>query len=63
MAQLIERDSPGARRAEKEKAVKIIAKSIFRELKSNGYEAREIVALSTELLELLSTEIKSDSTK
>ena len=63
MAQLIERDSAGARRAEKEKAVKIIAKSIFRELKSNGYEAREIVALSTELLELLSTEIKSDSTK
>ena len=61
MAQLIERDA--ALRSEKDKAVKILAKSIFRELKSNGYEAREIVALSTELLDLLSTEFKSDAAK
>ena len=61
MAQLIERDV--THRAEKDKAVKILAKSIFRELKTNGYEAREIVALSTELLDLLSTEFKTDSSK
>jgi hypothetical protein len=62
MAQLIEREATQAR-AEREKAVRILAKSIFRELKTNGYEAREIVALSTELLSLLSTDIKSDSAK
>ena len=61
MAQLIERDA--TLRSEKDKAVKILAKSIFRELKTNGYEAREIVALSTELLDLLSTEFKHDSSK
>ena len=32
-------------------------------VKTNGYEPREIVALSTELLSLLSNEIKSDSSK
>jgi hypothetical protein len=62
MAQLIERDVATAR-AEKDKAVKIIAKSIFRELKLNGYEAREIVTLSTELLDLLSSDIKTDPAK
>lgn len=60
MAQLIDRDAQSAR-GEREKAVKILAKSIFRELKTNGYQAREIVALSTEILGLLSTDIKSDS--
>lgn len=60
MAQLIDREAQTAR-GERDKAVKIFAKSIFRELKSNGYEAREIVALSTEILSLLSTDIKSDS--
>jgi len=62
MAQLIEREATTAR-AEREKAVKILAKSIFRELKTNGYEPREIVALSTELLDLLSTDFKTDSSK
>ncbi len=62
MPQLIEREGTTAR-AERERALKILAKSIFRELKTNGYEAREIVALSTELLNLLSIEMKSDSAK
>src|SRR3954465_631163 len=39
--------------AERDKAVKILAKSIFRELKMNGYETRQIVALSSELLGLV----------
>lgn len=60
MAQLIERGTQEAR-SEREKAVKILAKSIFRELKTNGYEAREIVALSTEILSLLTTDIKPDA--
>jgi hypothetical protein len=60
--QLIEREATTARQ-EREKQVKILAKSIFRELKTNGFEAREIVSLSTELLSLLSSEIRSDASK
>lgn len=47
--------------AERDKAVKILAKSIFRELKMNGYETRQIVALSSELLGLVTSTIKPDS--
>lgn len=43
---------------ERDKAIKILAKSIFRELKMNGYEARQIVALSSELLGLVTKTIK-----
>lgn len=35
------------------RAVKILAKTLFRELTSNGYETRQIVALSTELIGLV----------
>lgn len=41
------------------RAVKILAKSIYKELRQNGYTRNEIVAFSTELLGLVTTEIKS----
>lgn len=41
------------------RAVKILAKSIYKELRQNGYTRSEIVAFSTELLGLVTTEIKS----
>lgn len=50
-----------ASHGERDKAVKILAKSIFRELKMNGYETRQIVALSSELLGLVTSTIKTDS--
>ena len=50
-------------RGEREKALKILAKSIFRELRANGYETRELVALSTELLELVTAEIRPEPSK
>ncbi len=62
MAQLIEREAQSAR-GEREKALKILAKSIFRELKANGYQAKEVVALSTELISLITTELKPDTQK
>jgi hypothetical protein len=62
MAQVVDRETlHRSARAEREKSLRILAKSIFRELKANGYEAREVVTLSTELLALLATEIKPDS--
>ena len=45
---------------ERDRAIKILAKSIFRELKMNGYETRQIVALSCELLGLVTTKMKPD---
>ncbi|HMY58209.1 MAG TPA: hypothetical protein PK472_08145 [Pseudomonadota bacterium] len=45
---------------ERDRAIKILAKSIFRELKMNGYETRQIVALSSELLGLVTTNMKPD---
>jgi hypothetical protein len=64
MANLLQRDVVDSQpRNERDRALKILAKSIFRELRTNGYEAREIVALSTELLSLLTTEIKPDPSK
>jgi hypothetical protein len=35
---------------QKNRSVRILAKSIFRELKLQGYDDRQIVALATELL-------------
>ncbi len=60
MAQLIQRElvEKTQARSEREKALKILAKSIFRELRTQGYGAREIVSLSTELLSLITTDIK-----
>ncbi len=43
---------------ERERAVKIVSKSIFRELKGAGYDSRMIVALATELISLVTTEMK-----
>jgi hypothetical protein len=50
-----------ARNGEREKALKILAKSIFKELRSQGYESRQIVSLATELIAQVTTDIASDS--
>jgi hypothetical protein len=42
---------------ERERAVKALAQSIFRELRNNGYTPRQIVGLSSELIGLIATEI------
>ena len=59
MAQLIERDPAKVElpRSERDKAVKIVAKSVYRELKANGYDARQMVALATELISLVTAEM------
>jgi len=42
-----------------DRSLKIIAKSLFKELKENGYDNRQIVNLSTELLALVTSELRS----
>jgi hypothetical protein len=45
----------------RERALKILSKSLYRELRQNGYEPKQIVALATELVTLVTTDIKEDS--
>jgi hypothetical protein len=47
--------------ADREKALKILAKSIFKELKSQGYDTKQVVGLATELISLVTTDLASDS--
>jgi hypothetical protein len=43
--------------AEREKALRILAKSIFRELKMQGYDSKQVVSLATELISLVTTDL------
>jgi hypothetical protein len=45
----------------REKALKILSKSIYKELRQNGYEPKQIVALATELISLVTSDIKDDA--
>jgi hypothetical protein len=45
---------------EREKAVRILAKSIFKELKSQGYDNRQIVGFATEMISLVTSDIAHD---
>ncbi len=42
------------------RAIKILAKSIFRELKSSGYNRHEVLAFATEMLGLVRTDLHGD---
>lgn len=46
--------------AAQQRALKILAKSIYRELKGSGYSRTDIVSFTTELLDLVTAEIKND---
>ncbi|MEK6606127.1 MAG: hypothetical protein AABZ30_00535 [Myxococcota bacterium] len=59
---LIEREVSALPQADRDKALKILAKSIYRELKAYGYESRQIVALSTELIALVTQDMREEST-
>ncbi len=44
----------------REKALKILSKSIYKDLRQNGYEPRQIVALASEIISLVTSDIKDD---
>ncbi|HLK35687.1 MAG TPA: hypothetical protein VKU41_02970 [Polyangiaceae bacterium] len=48
-------DTPGARDA---RALSILAKTIYRELRTSGFEARDVIALAGELLGQVTSEVK-----
>ena len=49
-----------ANRDQRQRAVEILARSLVRELRDNGYTPRHIVGLSTELIGLIAEELRSD---
>jgi len=49
------------RNADEDRAVRILAKSVFRELKTNGHSRSDIVAFATEMLSLVSSDIREAS--
>jgi hypothetical protein len=57
MARIIEPEVIADAR-QRDRAIKILAKSIFKEMRQNGYSTKELVSLSTELLELVTSEIR-----
>ena len=40
------------------KGTKILAKSLFKELRSNGYSANQILGLTTELIDLVTQDLR-----
>jgi hypothetical protein len=49
-------ETPGARDP---RALAILAKTIYRELRESGFEARDVIALAGELLAQVTSEVKS----
>lgn len=44
----------------RERALRILSKSIYKDLRQNGYEPRQIVALASEIIGLVTSDIKDD---
>ena len=44
-----------------QRALKILAKSVYRELKSSGYSRTEIVGFTNELLDLVTSELRESA--
>jgi hypothetical protein len=46
-----------------QRALKILAKSVYRELKSSGYSRSDVVGFTNELLDLVTTELRDGDTR
>jgi len=44
----------------REKALQILSKSIYKELRENGYEPKQIVALASEIISLVTSDLSLD---
>ena len=55
----IESETPVINR---ERQLRILSKSLYRDLRQNGYEAKQIVALASELIAQVTTDMTDEST-
>ena len=44
-----------------DRGLRIIARSLYKELRQNGFDQRQIVSLSTELLGMVTTELRDSA--
>jgi hypothetical protein len=51
-------ETPGARDP---RALAILAKTIYRELRGSGFEVRDVIALASELLAHVTSDVKSST--
>jgi hypothetical protein len=49
--------------AQQTRALEILAKTIYRELRTSGFETRHVISLAGELLGLVTEEVKSGATR
>jgi hypothetical protein len=54
---LIQREVAARHEVDQQKATEILARTIYRELREYGYEPRQIVSLSTELIGLVTDDM------
>ncbi len=50
-------ETPGARDA---RTLAILAKTIYRELRGSGYEARDVITLAGELISQVTSDVKAE---
>ena len=55
----VQTDTPAVNR---ERALKILSKSLYRDLRQNGYEPKQIVTLASELIDQVTGDIADDTT-
>jgi hypothetical protein len=60
MATIVSQALPGNGQ---DRSLKIIARSLFKELKANGFDNKHIVSLSTELIGLVTSALRSDDAR
>jgi hypothetical protein len=46
----------------RERSLRILSKSLYRDLRQNGYEPKQIVALASELIAQVTTDIPEENT-
>ena len=61
LSQLVMQNTQTSETAARNKGVRILAKSIFKELTAQGYDSRQIVSLATELISEVTQDLSSDS--
>lgn len=56
----VEPDSASVSHPNRERALKILSRSIYKDLRQNGYHPGQIVALASEIISLVTLDLKDD---
>jgi hypothetical protein len=62
MSQALATVESGTPTVNRERALKILSKSLYRDLRNNGYEPKQIIAVASELIGMVTSDMKDEST-